>query len=290
MLIRSIALSLFPVFLSHSACALIINVPDANRHERFANHADFIGNPHDWSGVGRNNQFATLVSESFFVSSRHRAPAVGTTITFYHSNNSAGSSDARTVAETWRIGDSDLLLGRLDQAVTSAVKTYPIAKVELNNISGRAVHVFGGGTTGPANDGQQLGSNEIQLGVQDYSNPDLAGSSDIFAFDLNPAAGPDEATVAGGDSGAPTFLQAPEGPLLIGVHWFTYTDDQGTRGTGDTFLPSHVSAMNTIMSDFGEQIDVTAVPEPRAAFPLLTLTSLATLLWRRIPSWNTWPH
>jgi len=283
MSIRNLAISALPLLLSQTACALIINVPNTNQHERFANHPDFIGNPHDWSGVGRNAQFATLVSDTFFVGSIHRAPVVGTAINFYHSNDPSGTADTRTVAETWRIGTSDLLLGRLNQSVSASVKTYSIPDIQLNDIAGRAIHVFGLGSTGPADHGQKFGSNRIQVGVHDYANDNLSGTSDIFAYDYDRTAGANEATVGGGDSGAPTFLETANGPLLLGVHWFTYTDDTGTRGTGDTFIPSHVAQMNAIMSGFGEQVTVTAVPGPRAALPFLTLTGLAALYRRRIP-------
>lgn len=247
--------------IGSSAWALVIKTFNANQHERFANDAAFIGNPHDWSGVGRHTIFGTMVSNTFCVTARHRKPATGAPIVFYHSNDTDGGTETHTVAETWQIGTSDLSLVRLNSSVSEAVRKYAIADINVENVAGRTIHTFGRGSSGPVSHQQRMGTNVINQGIAGFTDRSLGGPGDIFIYAFDSSAGPNETRVEGGDSGAPTFIITPSGPLLVGVHWFNFTDnDTGLRGTGDTLIPSHIAAMNTIMSGFGEQLTVTAVP------------------------------
>lgn len=59
-----------------------------------------------------------MVSPNVFLSAHHFYPANGLNLTFYASNDPNVSSVTRTVSHSERIGDSDLRIGYLDQALS----------------------------------------------------------------------------------------------------------------------------------------------------------------------------
>ena len=255
-----------------SSEALVIDGFDAERHERFSNDSDFIGDSDNWSGVGRNGTWATMVSDSFFVSASHSHPGNGASITFYHGNNAAGASDTRethTVGQGWRIDGSDLWLGRLGtstttSSVSSSVAKYGIADISLSNSLNSELYVFGTGTVATTTTGQRVGSNLSDDTISGFNDSNLNGTGNVFLYDFDVGVA-DEARVVGGDSGAPSFLMTDSDPLLLGIHWFRYEDlstTPGTLGSGDTFVPSYISQMNALMSPFGQSLTVVSVPEP----------------------------
>ncbi len=245
---------------------LIVRGFDPNLHNRFINHTDFIGNPHDWSGVGRGSQWATMISDSFFLSARHFHPANGTDVTFFHSNDPAGASESHTVAQGWAMGTSDLWLGRLDTSVSTFVAKYAIADVSPAAAESLNITTFGLASGFATAARQRIGRNEVDMVLPAFSDPALAGAGDVFIYDydLTGGMGDDEARVSGGDSGAPTFFLSDSGPTILGIHWFVYTEDDldGGSGSGDTFVPSYISDINARMALFGESLTVVSVPEP----------------------------
>ncbi len=66
----------------------------ANFYDRFNNSPQFIGNPFDWSGIGRSagGRWGTMVSANYFLSAAHFAPGAGETLTFYGTNDLNGPS------------------------------------------------------------------------------------------------------------------------------------------------------------------------------------------------------
>ncbi|APZ94993.1 PEP-CTERM sorting domain-containing protein [Fuerstiella marisgermanici] len=245
---------------------LMVRGFDANLHNRFANHPDFIGISHDWSGVGRNSQWATMISDSFFLSATHSHPGNGTNVTFFHSNDPAGASESHAVAEGWGIGTSDLWLGRLATSVSTSVAKYAIADVSPAAAESLDFLTFGLASGFAPAARQRVGRNEVDLVLPAFSDPALAGAGDVFIYDydLTGGVGDDEARVAGGDSGAPTFFLSDSGPAILGIHWFLYTEDDldGGSGSGDTFVPSYIDALNARMAPFGESLTIVSVPEP----------------------------
>ncbi len=284
----------FALVLACSICPsarglLIVQGYDANLHDRFANNAAFIGNPHNWSGVGRNTQWATMVSDSFFLSASHAHPANNSAVTFFHSNDSAGPSEIHTVAQGWRIAGSDLWLGRLETSVTSMVEKYPVLNVSPAASESLTFTTFGrsAGAAGPTS--QRVGRNEVDTFIGGFSDTGLSGTGDVFIYEFDtPGLGADEARVTGGDSGAPTFVLTPSGPAILGIHWFRYENEAlGALGSGDTFVPSYIADVNLIMSGFGESLTVVAVPEPSSVLLLCGLAIGIILANRRrcqIPS------
>ncbi|QDV42281.1 hypothetical protein Enr13x_21260 [Stieleria neptunia] len=90
---------------------------DPARHDRFQNDSLFLGSEFNWSGVGRGNRWAVLVSDSYVLGAAHSAPSIGSTIEFYPTNDPSDGVVLRTVIGAQQIGQSDLWLGQLDRPV-----------------------------------------------------------------------------------------------------------------------------------------------------------------------------
>ena len=110
--------------------------PVPARNDRFyvgtpENPKQFVGDPYDWSGIGRSNHWATMISPSYFVSATHYTPSGN--LSFYATNVATGpevhsiQSAVQVFAEySGHILPTDLWLGKLATPVSSAIATYPI--------------------------------------------------------------------------------------------------------------------------------------------------------------------
>ena len=272
-----------------SGSALIINAYDLDSHERFSNDAGFIGNPHDWSGISGSCR-ATMVSDRFFLSSNHAHPGVGGNISFFHTNDSGGTSETHQIAAGARIRNTDLWLGRLDTSVSSFVKKYSVPNISSTNVIGTEVLVVGRNNNAEAPSPNNLfGRNVVDDFFADITiSGEEAGTGvgDIILYDFDTGAGglgTDESRVQGGDSGSPVFAIANGDPAMLGIHWLLASED-GVFSSGDTFISSYISDINTEMAGFGESLTVVSVPEPSAAlrFSTLALAGLCRRTRRRV--------
>ncbi|MCC6510427.1 MAG: hypothetical protein IT423_15095 [Pirellulaceae bacterium] len=265
-----VALALF-VFGSLDRLALadlLVRGYDTNLHDRFANSSDFIGANYDWSGVARSSsgRWATMVSPNYFISATHFSPGVGDTLTIYGSNNVAGPSQVVNVVAGQQIAGSDVWLGRIDTPTNFG--TFAVASaMSPTAFINQEIYLFGvaGGFANPAQ--QRLGRNHIDAFLDDFSHPALGATvSDVIIYDYDTptgGVGNDEALVFGGDSGAPSFIIVNGQPVLVGVHWFKYSEtdfDQPREGTGDSLVSSYINNINLGM--VGQQLTLVAVPEP----------------------------
>lgn len=267
-----VALISFAVTASPLAAALIVNGYDtepAGSYDRFANHdnAPFIGSAYDWSGVGRTSGgfWGVLISPSFVLSSRHYAPSNGEQIRFYKTNDPTGEYLEKSIVSSTVMADSDLILTQLGEA-TTGVATYAIRNPAANLI-GEELYVWGQADTPNYT---RLGRNEVSGIWPNFSDPLLVGQGDVIVYDYDTSAtglGPDEAMLASGDSGGPSFIIGPDGPELVGIHWFIYEaklPDLPFPGSGDTLVTSYINQMNSVMAASGQSVTVAAVPEPGA--------------------------
>ena len=283
-LLAMLMLAMFPFSVTHGA--MVLQAYNANSHDRFQNNAAFIGNPYDWSGVGRGtaDQWATMISPSYFLSANHFHPAASATVRFHYNNNPSGTFEDRTVLSGVQIGTSDLWLGRLSAPVSSNVEIYPIlALPTVAAYENRTIYTFGltDGTRTPTT--QRLGRNQIDPGTIALYNtvapPAMPVYNAAYKFDYdNPGGlGADESFLQSGDSGGPSFnLAAGSIPALIGIHWAT--DNDPVLSSLDTFVPAYINAIQSAM--IGESL--TLIPEPASA-TLLALGGMAAFgIARRI--------
>lgn len=255
-----------PATVASAAMILQSHVPQ--RHDRFHDPSDpakaFLGDPHDFSGVGRNLRWATMVSPSYFVSAAHFRPADGSTLYFYTTNDPAETPHSRTVESGRRIAGSDLWLGRLTQPVGPQIEHYPILSLpERSDYDDRQIYTFGlsVGRFSATPTTVRLGRNHIDPGsiapVTEGEPPNqVTGISYLFDFDDPGGAGSDESYLQSGDSGGPSFILHNGAPALVGVHWFIWEDEANPSiyGSGDTFLPEYLAEIDAAMD--GQRVTV----------------------------------
>lgn len=284
---------LFAILLCHITAsstegALLVNGYDSDLHDRFSNSASFIGNPYDWSGVGRTvgGKWGTLISDSYFVMATHNRPANGNVLQFFEDNDPTGAFAEQTVISTTVIAGSDLSLGMLSAPTytggTFDIAHYPVlAQPNLGSLIGQDLFVVGqSANTLPAN--MRLGRNVVTGVETNFSDPALSGSGDIIYYDYDTTAagvGVDESKATGGDSGGPSFVVVDGQLAIAGVHWFIYSDPDalgapGSSGSGDTVLSSFTSEIAAAM--VGESFStLTAVPEPTSLVVLMLACGFA---------------
>src|SRR5689334_11694979 len=115
-IVRSLALLACGVLSANAQAELLVRWYVPNEHERFNNSPLFIGQPYDWSGVGRTapGHWATMVSPHYFLSATHSHPGVGDVITFYGTNDVNGPTQNVTVMSGTAVAGTDIWLGRVD--------------------------------------------------------------------------------------------------------------------------------------------------------------------------------
>ncbi len=282
------------------------------RNDRFYVGPDkaFIGEPYDWSGVGRSSflgAWATMISPTYFVSSSHYHPTstLSETITFRTGNSESSPSYTYTVDsfgyETSSAGlggnypKSDLYLGRLTAPVDASIAKYPVEV--LPNIAayiGQTIWTYGYGNTtlsinGNADYRPRVGKNNIDsISVLDGVYPPLAPETTMvmyYGYNATGGQGPDECYLEQFDSGGPAFTVVDGSLALLGTGFVNAEDLQLSSTvydgapSGSAFVPYYVADLNANMTG-GEQVMV-VVPEPSAW--LLLGMAAATLLccWQR---------
>lgn len=272
---------------------MILQSYSPQKHDRFHDPSDpnkaFIGDPYDWSGVGRNWRWATLISPSYFVTAEHYKQGNGTTLYFYTTNDPAETPEQRVIQSGQRIAGSDLWLGKLTTPVSTHVQFYPILGLpEHSDYDDLEIYTFGlsvdrfsaTATT------VRLGRNNIDpdsIAPRTEGEPPNAVTGQTFLFDFdNPGGvGDDESYLQAGDSGGPSFVIHDGAPALVGVHWFIWEDENQPEivGSGDTFVPEYIADLNAAM--VGEQVTVVS--------SILTWNGLGDGNWDSDTQWNGGP-
>jgi len=283
------SLAILYVFLACQVCHadLLVNQYDPNLHDRFENSSQFIGNPYDWSGVGKRvnattnvNRWTTMISDSFGLSVGHAAQPVGATVRFYHTNDPNGPFEDRVVASTTSFLSNgiDLSLTRFTAPVSQSVQKYSLLDVSPADVAGLELNVFGltGGNFPPETQ-VRLGTNTVDQFVSAGTINGINYDSIIWDFDVSEGQG--EARVDGGDSGAPSFVIVNGAPALLGLHEFNATLTNGTEISADIFLPSYFDLIEDEVTAFGESLTFTTVPEPSSF--VICFSALGLILVRR---------
>jgi hypothetical protein len=251
------------LLLPSSSHALLISDYTPAEYNRFYSGSDknFIGQAYNFSGVGYSSdgRWATLVSNNYFISAYHYYPGQytpGATVTFYATNNLAGSKYTYTVAGGQRIGMTDLWIGWFDTPVDPSIARYPVEMLPTyGDYQGQTLYNYG-------RDQTTFSTPVVGRNVMDsfYSESWDGSKTDVTYYGYNSAT-PSEAFLQGGDSGAPSFVAVNSSLALIGPHWLAYTyADNTPAGSADTFVPSYFNQVNNVMAAKGETL--MAVPEP----------------------------
>ena len=268
---------------SSSAFADIIidNFTDAT-NDRFTNDSAFIGNPYDFSGLGRTGGWATMISSNVGLSAAHSHPAVDTMVRFYPGNDSTAKFLERRVIGGQRVGSSDLYAVIFDSPLPNSIKVYDFATENLSgtgdagSFQNQLAFMVGISPTAHSNAAidQAVGQNRITGYLEDA---DFLGNTDNDAIILeyNDSGDSDyttfESKLVSGDSGAPMFVVRDGDLLLLGVNSFVF--DSPFSGSGITYTGNLTSELNAI-------ILANAVPEP-GGFVFMGLCCLGVMGRRR---------
>ncbi len=214
--------------------ALEWNEYHENQVSRFYTGSDrnFVGNGFDWSGVGIiqgsggiSGFWVTMISDQYFLSAHHIGiSGASNTVHFYPTNNINDGFESATIDSTFgeQIAGSDLWLGRLTSAPSSAIKRYPLMKRSggANYLSFLSPDVYAVGyryrSDGAYSDYDRYFAGTNQILSLSY---DHVTGQEYIQWNRDTSAGGNEVGLIDHDSSGPTFGVSPMGTLgLVGIH------------------------------------------------------------------------
>jgi len=189
---------------------------DPARHNPFAQDPAFIAPTLDLSGVGEyhllgppnfNNYFwLAMVSDTYFITTLHTTPYLfdNQEVHFYHDNNPT-PAESIVMDDTYSaVLGSDLFIGRLVSAPSSAVKRYPLIKrpdgTNYAGIDDIDLELY---LIGVRSATLEYGEAQARVGLNDISQH--YGDFLYFSYDFGQR-GVDEARILCCDSSAPSFV------------------------------------------------------------------------------------
>ena len=284
----------FLVGISESSADIVIDGFTEQTNDRFTNSASFVGAHLDFSGVGRNGRWGTLISNNVIISANHARPPGQ--ISFYESNDSSIAPVVRNiVGPGQKIGSSDLYVSVLDAPVSSNIKIYdfateflsaPAYNAATNNglqnagsFQGEEAYLVGISPTSRNNVAldQAVGRNRVSGYLEDL--PFIGNTdNDSLLFIEEVAGDPDyvqyEAQFRGGDSGGPTFVERNGELVLLGINSFISGAGSELEFSGITYVGNFTDEINSFIALNR------AVPEPGSA-SLIVLAMVALCSIRR---------
>jgi hypothetical protein len=289
---RSLVIILLVTCISPLAAIQIANF-DTLTNDRFANDDSFIANQFDLSGVGHNGTsdplkpgWATMISQNVYITADHFEPDLGSSMTFYASNDPNGTSVTREITSTrQQIGGTDLFVGTLDAALPSGFSFYDFATEDISTGPGSGpdsfsqssyneanAYVFGRSPTSfPSSQNIAVGRNVLDNFVLRTVGANSGASIEATSGGTGDV--PFEAMLEGGDSGGPLFVENGAGELtIVGVNWLVTTS-----GGDDIFGASYLGNYDEDIQAF---IEANLVPEP-SSFALLLIVAGGLLTLRR---------
>lgn len=256
-------------FLLAIACAHAIEIRGYTpaRHDRFVTDAN--GTQHNpgayyvssrytglgyGPGGGDGRQFP-LITPQHVLFARHNAPAPGTNIRFI---NAAGQAIDRYVSFSTDVpngsgGEADAVIVKLGSPLPADQGITPFPYLNLANEGLYANTVL---TTF----GQSLRAGRgIISSFSDYSDETIDPTR-TFTFIYDTVSGDqDDAYLAIGDSGSPSFALVGARPALVGLH-LAAGSTETTRISADTFVPHYAAAINSLIAPEGYQL-IPAYPD-----------------------------
>ena len=265
--------------------ALSLQSYSAASHHRFADDPAFIGSGYDWSGVAYNGDWATRISDTYYVTAWH-ARATGS-LTFYEDNDPLGNTVTRTSSSLTRIGTTDIAIGRFSSSPGATIAIYGIADEFTTQATFASSPYFDmeafvvglNGTGGNTTTNFRVGRNELDGFYDDVVLvPPAANVTDMITYDNDsPGLGADEAYLQSGDSGAPLFITVGSELVLIGIH-------AGIDPTlsASSFLSNYITEISALVEAGGESLTlISAVPEPSSSL-LFAMGAVILMLRRRV--------
>ena len=280
----------FLVGVSESSADIVIDGFTDQTNDRFTNSSSFVGAHLDFSGVGRNGRWATLISDNVVISANHFRPSGA--ISFYESNDSSIAPVVRNiVGPGQQIGSSDLYVSVLDAPVSSNIKVYDFATEFLSAppnsgiqdagiFQGEEAYLVGISPTSRSNVAldQAVGRNRVSGYIENLSflgNTD----NDSLLFIEEVAGDPDfvqfESQFRGGDSGGPTFIERNGELVLLGINSFINGAGSDLEFSGITYVGNFADEINSFIASNA------AVPEPgSASLMVLAMVALCSVRHR----------
>ncbi len=211
---------------------LINGTFDVTRHERFYSgpDKDFIGASLGMSGVSRPGAWATMISDSYFLSSSHFHPSNNEGLTFHRDDSELGETWVASVVGGIQIGDTDLWLGQIDNAAPAWVHRYPLLdRPNTYNYAGNdaidsTIYVVGREHSPNDSPDPSIDVPAVRVGRNRIDSPTGILTSGVwlsqgirFSYDGEFAI--DEARTLGGDSGGPSLAIVHNSRVgLVGTH------------------------------------------------------------------------
>ncbi len=206
-------------------------------NDRFTNDASFIAGAYNLSAIGKSgNRWGTLISSNVIISANHFHPTVGSSITFYATNDPGGATASRTIVAEERLGNTDLWIGILNEPLPGTYQPLAFTDVTLSSslqfnqsdFADAEIFMVGKSPTSPnvALD-TGLGKNRMSsfqssITVSGATGPtiialeDIATDSDYVSY---------EAYLQDQDSGAPMLMDIEGELTIIGMNWFIGSTD-----------------------------------------------------------------
>ena len=282
--------------------AISIDGFTAAENDRFANNPSYVANAYDMSpvgralsgGAGKGGHWATLISSNVVITADHYHAGTGQTLYFYPGNDPGASPVTRTITSGMQIGSTDLWLSVLDSPVTPSISVasyatetlteanFSLSTINLQNAFLNGITPTAGGYGSDRRTSQATGRNVIEDFSEDLT---LSGNTtDVLITIDNQGIDPNyvsyEAQLAGGDSGAPLFIDSGGELLLVGIAWAIGEVDIDP-GPGETLRDASVfSYVGNYSAEIDAFISANAVPEPSPLLFLIT-GAIPLLLLRR---------
>lgn len=240
-----------------------------NRFYTGANKA-FIGDPYDWSGVGKrnaNSYAVTMISPSFFVGAAHTSIGSGNSIVFYEDNTTSSGGHSYTVSQTWRVydptyGATDLIVGKLVNPIPVAhnIAYYPIFMMPAitDYISTGdydpsdpvdSFFMYGANNGWGDSAGNYVGRNRVDDIFYAAYSAGGVNTTQVIALSWQAPNGvgavPYESRGQAGDSGSPSFYGIGSYLGLFGIH----SAVPSPYGMVDIFLPFYVNEIQAVMAN-----------------------------------------
>lgn len=262
-------------------------------HDRFVpgsypssptNNPDFWFASLNWSGVGWNTndprKSVAMISPTHFVAAAHFGLGGGDSLSFLGTNGQrmtfSVSSTVNMLQDPVTGSNSDLYIGELTAAIPAASNIMSYALMSLpstNSYVNLPLLVYGYAPQGGVGANPAVG---IKVGTNVLGGFDSFLGNTVFWYDQDPVTG--EAYGQAGDSGSPTFTLVGSTLALLGTHYLIGTEE-GNDATYDTFAPSYLTQIQSILQADGYSLLV--IPEPASLLAIVLGAGVVAWLRRR---------